>query len=97
DPGKAVNALIVGLRNQGVETVWASADAKSIRLQIAGSPMSWPVILGLLPSILSIMGIAVLLISVYLIVSGIPGWFWGLLVVGILLITILPKPGTRVR
>ena len=26
DPSKAVEALIVGLRNYGVETVWASAD-----------------------------------------------------------------------
>ncbi|GAH86345.1 unnamed protein product, partial [marine sediment metagenome] len=51
DPSRAVNALIVGLRNRGVETVWASADAKTISLQIAGSPTSWPVILGLLPSI----------------------------------------------
>ncbi|GAH94552.1 unnamed protein product [marine sediment metagenome] len=47
DPRKAVETLIAGLRTQGVETVWASADAKSIRLQIAGSPMSWPVVLSL--------------------------------------------------
>lgn len=97
DPSKAVEALISDLRCWGVETVWASADAKSVRLQIAGSPMSWSVLLGLLPSILTVMGIAVILISVYRIVSGIPGWFWGLLVVGIILIKILPRPGTRVR
>ncbi|GAH04792.1 unnamed protein product, partial [marine sediment metagenome] len=97
DPRKAVETLIAGLRTQGVETVWASADAKSIRLQIAGSPMSWPVVLSLLPSILNILGIAVILISVYLIVSGIPGWIWGLLVVGFILYKILPRPRTRVR
>ena len=97
DPRKAVETLIAGLRAQGVETVWASADAKSIRLQIAGSPMSWPVVLSLLPSILGVLGIAVILISVYLIVSGVPGWFWGLLVVGFILYKILPKPGTRMR
>jgi len=97
DPRRAVDTLIAGLRAQGVETVWASADAKSIRLQIAGSPMSWPVVLSLLPSILGVLGIAVILISVYLIVSGVPGWFWGLLVVGFILYKILPKPGTRMR
>ena len=97
DPRKAVDTLISGLRAQGVETMWASADAKKIRLQIAGSPMSWSVVLSLLPSILSVLGIAVILISIYTIVSGIPGWFWGLLVVGIILIKILPKPGTRMR
>ena len=90
DPGRAVNALIAGLRNQGVEAVWASADAKSIRLQIAGSPMSWPVILSLLPSILSLMGIAVILISVYLVFAAIPSWVWGLLAVGIMFLTIVP-------
>lgn len=90
DPGRAVNALIAGLRNQGVEAVWASADAKSIRLQIAGSPMSWPVILSLLPSILSLMGIAVILISVYLVFAAIPSWIWGLLAVGIMFLTIVP-------
>ena len=90
DPSKAVDALVVGLRNQGVETVWASADAKTIRLQIAGSPMSWPIILGLLPEILSLMGIAVILISVYLVLAVIPGWIWGLLAVGIMFITVVP-------
>lgn len=97
DPRKAVETLIAGLRAQGVETVWASADAKSIRLQIAGSPMSWPVVLSLLPSILGVLGIAVILISVYLVTAAVPSWVWGLLIVGILLITILPKPGTRIR
>ena len=97
DPRKAVETLIAGLRAQGVETVWASADAKSIRLQIAGSPMSWPVVLSLLPSILGVLGIAVILISVYLVTAAVPSWVWGLLIVGILLITILPKPGTRMR
>jgi len=97
DPRKAVETLIAGLRAQGVETVWASADAKSIRLQIAGSPMSWPVVLSLLPSILGVLGIAVILISVYLVTAAVPSWVWGLLIVGILLITILPKPETRMR
>jgi len=101
DPGKAVNALMVGLRNQGVQPIWASADAKTIRLQIAGSPMSWPVILGLLPSVLSLMGIAVILISVYLVFAAIPSWIWGLLAVGIMFLTIVPailsKPERRRR
>ncbi len=90
DPGKTINAIVTGLRNQGVETVWASADASKIRLQIAGSPMSWPIILGLLPQILSLMGIAVILLSVYLLVAAIPSWILGLVAVGILLVTIVP-------
>jgi len=90
DPSKAVNALIGGLRNQGVETVWASADAKKIRIQIAGSPTSWPIILSLIPAILNVMAIAVVFIGVYMIVSAIPSWVWGLLAVGALFIYISP-------
>jgi len=90
DPNSAVNALMVGLRNQGVEAVWASADAKKIRIQIAGSPTSWPIILSLLPQILSLMGISVILISVYFVFAVIPGWVWGLLAIGIMFLTIVP-------
>lgn len=99
DPNKTINAIVAGLRNQGVETVWASTDARKIRLQIAGSPTSWLTILGLLPQILSLMGIAVILLSVYLLVATIPGWIWGLLAVGVMVVTIvpafLPKPERR--
>ena len=91
DPSRAVNAIVVGLRNQGVETVWASADARKIRLQIAGSPTSWPIILGLLPSILSLMGIAVILISTYLVISMIPSWMLALLAVGVLAVMVIPS------
>ncbi len=91
EPSKAVETLITGLRNQGVETVWASTDAKKIRIQIVGSPTSWPIILSLIPVILSVLAISVIFIGVYMIVSGIPGWVWGLLAVGMLFYyTIVP-------
>uniref|UniRef100_A0A6M3ME67 Uncharacterized protein n=1 Tax=viral metagenome TaxID=1070528 RepID=A0A6M3ME67_9ZZZZ len=90
DPSKAVEALIVGLRNHGVEMVWASADARRINIQIAGSPMAWAALIPLVPTILSVLGIVVTLVAVYVIFGGVPGWAFGLLAIGILFLTIVP-------
>jgi len=90
DPLKAIETLIEGLRNQGVETVWASADAEIIRIQIAGSPMAWAVFIPLIPTILSVLGVIATVTAVYMIFTGIPGWAWGLLAVGLLFLTVVP-------
>ena len=90
DPRNAVEALVNGLRAQGVETVWASADGERIQIQIAGSPMAWAALIPLIPTILSVVGVVVTLVSVYMIFTGIPGWAWGLLAVGLLFLTVVP-------
>ena len=90
DPSRAVNALTEGLRNQGVQTVWASSDGKRITIQIAGSPMAWSVFMTLVPTILSLVGVVVTIIAVYLIISDIPGWAWGMMFVGFLFLTLIP-------
>ena len=90
DPSKAVEALIEGLRSRGVETVWASADARRIKIQVAGSPMAWAVLVPLVPTILSVVGVVVTLVAVYVIFGGVPGWAFGLLAIGLLFLTIVP-------
>ncbi|GAI46277.1 unnamed protein product [marine sediment metagenome] len=90
DPRRAVETLISGLRDQGVETVWASADAERIKIQTAGSPMAWAVLIPLIPTILSVVGIVVTLVAVYMIFGGIPSWAFGLLAIGLLLLTVVP-------
>ena len=90
DPRVAVDTLIAGLRNQGVETVWASADARVIRIQIAGSPIAWAALIPLIPTILSVIGVIATVVAVYMIFTGIPGWAWGLLAVGLLFLTVVP-------
>ena len=89
DPRSAVNTLIEGLRNQGVETVWANADARSIQIQIAGSPMAWSLLILLMPTILSVIGVIATVVAVYMIFTGIPGWAWGLLAVGLFFLTVV--------
>jgi len=90
DPRKAVETLIAGLRSQGVETVWASADARRINIQVAGSPMTWAVLIPLIPTILSVVGVVVILVVAYTIFAGIPNWAWGLLAIGLLFLTVIP-------
>jgi len=90
DPSRAVNTLIEGLRRQGVETVWASADAQSIKIQIAGSPMAWAALIPLIPTILSVIGVIATVVAIYMIFTGIPGWAWGLLAVGLFFLTVVP-------
>lgn len=90
DPSRAVDTLIAGLRNQGVETVWASADAKRIKVQIAGSPIAWALLIPLMPTILSIIGVIAAVVAVYMIFTGIPSWTLGLLAVGLLFLFVVP-------
>jgi len=90
DTRGAVNTLIAGLKNQGVETVWASADATKMQIQIAGSPIAWATLITLLPTILSVIGVIATVVAVYMIFTGIPGWAWGLLAVGLLFISVIP-------
>lgn len=91
NPRRAVETLIAGLRNQGVETVWASADAERITIQIAGSPMAWAALIPLIPTILSIIGVIATVLAVYMIFTGIPGWAFGLLAVGLLFLYVVPS------
>ncbi|GAH11789.1 unnamed protein product [marine sediment metagenome] len=91
DPSSAINTLIAGLKRQGVETVWASADAQSIKIQVAGSPLAWAVLVPLIPTILSVIGVIATVVAIYMIVTGIPGWAWGLLAVGLFFLTVVPN------
>ena len=90
DPSRAVDTLIEGLRRQGVETVWVSADAKNIKIQIAGSPMAWATLVLLMPTILSVIGVIASVVAVYMIIYGVPGWAWGLLAVGLMFLFVVP-------
>jgi hypothetical protein len=91
DPRKAVETLTSGLRSRGVETVWASADASRINIQIAGSPIAWVTLLPYIPTILSVVGVVVTLIAVYNIFYGVPNWVWGALAIGLMFIIVVPN------
>ena len=52
--------------------------------------MAWAALIPLVPTILSVLGVVVTLVAVYVIFGGVPGWAFGLLAIGILFLTIVP-------
>lgn len=75
------------------KAIWAEVDGAEIKLQIIGSPFVWALLIPFIPAILALLGITTILISVYSVFAAIPGWAWGLLVVGVVLIFAGPTIG----
>ena len=91
---QALENLILGMREQfGIETYYATASEDTILLEIKGSPFAWTTLLMWLPAILGLIGIAVLLISVWQIFASIPSWVWPVLIIGVGLVLLGPKIG----
>jgi hypothetical protein len=73
-----------------VKIYWISIDGDEVRIQLSASPVSWSVILALLPLIFALVGLTLILIAVWGIITAIPGWAWGCLILGVLTLIILP-------
>lgn len=78
-------------------TIWAEVEGDTIKIQVIGSPFAWAALIPFIPAILGLLGITVVLISVYSVLAAIPGWAWGLLVVGIGLILVGPTAGRMIK
>lgn len=70
---------------------YGEVSDNKITIQISGSPFVWVALIAFLPQILSIVGVVIALISVYLLVSSIPNWVYGLGAVAIILLLVVPK------
>jgi len=68
-----------------------SLPKEEITIQFEGSPIAWAVLLAFLPLILGILGIVIIAIAVFLILGVVPGWIYGLIFLGALLLWIAPK------
>jgi len=73
------------------KVIWMRIADDIIDIQLIGSPFVWGALLAFLPTILAMLGIVVVLISLYSVLAAIPGWAWGLLVVGVGMILLGPK------
>lgn len=67
----------------GIKTMIAEVSENKINLAIIGSPFAWTVLLAALPTILGLLGISLLGVSVWQIVTGIPNYVWGVLAMGL--------------
>jgi hypothetical protein len=89
---EVVKTLVTELYNKfKAQVIWIRIDSGVIDLQLIGSPFAWLALLAFLPTILAMLGIVVVLISLYSVLAAIPGWAWGLLAVGVGLILFGPK------
>ena len=78
------------------KVIWIRIDGGIIDLQFIGSPFPWLALLAWLPTILAMLGIVMILVSVYSVIAAIPGWAWALLAVGVAMILFGPKIGEAV-
>jgi hypothetical protein len=93
----ALEKLINGMSGEfGIKTIYAHATGDTIFLEIMGSPFVWASLLVWLPMILTLVGIAVMFTSVWQVISGVPSWVWGLLVIGAAMVFLAPAIGRAV-
>lgn len=99
EPKKVAETLQmeIPIRFKGAEVLWIRIDGDRIRIQIKGSPFLWAIFLLWLPEILALIGIIVVLISVFLVAAAIPSWLWGFMFTGLGLILIGPTLGSLIR
>lgn len=89
---EVAKTLIAGLYEKfKAKVIWMRIKDDIIDIQLIGSPFAWLALLAWLPAILTALGIVMILISVYSVVSAIPGWAWALLAVGVGIIFFGPK------
>lgn len=73
DEEKAAVILVDTLRSKfNAKTNWIRIEGNTIRMQIEGSPFAWALLLAFLPDILLGVGVVVLLISVFLLITTSP-------------------------
>lgn len=73
-----------------VKILWISVDGNQIRIQLQGSPIAWSTILALIGWILPLLGLTLILIAVWSVISAVPSWAWAALALGVTLILLTP-------
>ena len=70
---------------KGLKINWLEIKDHSMKIQVQGSPFAWATLLMFLPQILSIVGLIMVGVGVFLVYSFVPGWVTALIVVGLIL------------
>lgn len=87
DPEQAISALSHELPREfkGLKVHWIGVDGSVIKMQITGSPFAWAAFMLFLPALLTVIGIGVTLIAVYLVWTMVPPWVTAILIIGTIL------------
>jgi len=70
---------------EGLKVRYVKVEWNRITIDVEGSPFAWQLVLFWLPEILTIIGITVTAIGVFLIYMTVPGWMTAMVIAGALL------------
>ena len=87
NPEQAISTLNVELpkKFKGLKVHWIGIDDSVIKVQLTGSPFAWAALVLFIPAILTVVGIVVTIIAVFLVWTSIPPYVTASLVVGLVL------------
>ena len=87
NPEQAISALNTELpkKYKGLKVHWIGVNGSVIKIQLTGSPFAWAALMLFIPTILTLVGIAVTLIAVFLVWTTVPPHITASLVVGLVL------------
>ena len=89
---EVAKTLVTELYNKfKAQVIWIRIENGVIDLQTIGSPFAWLALLAWLPTILAMLGIVMILVSIYSVIAAIPSWAWALMAVGVAVILFGPK------
>lgn len=74
-----------------VTATYVEVGPTTTRLQIAGSPFSWEVLMPILPDLFLFAGVIMIVVSVFTIIGAIPTWALVTLGAGIFLAVVVPR------
>ena len=76
------------------KVTWIRVADGTIDLQLIGSPFAWAALIAALPAILGLLGIVMILVSLYTVLASIPSWAWATLATGVALLLLGPTIAT---
>jgi len=79
------------LEAQGAHVVYVAVGTNDVTIQFRGSPFYWASIFGSLDMIFVALGLVLIMVLLYLLITSVPGWVWGVVVVGSIGLIFLPS------
>jgi hypothetical protein len=80
-----------------VKIHYIGVEGSNITIQLEGSPIAWELILALLPLIFTLLGLTLLLVAVFQIISAVPSWVYAVLVLGAIFLFIVPTIMPKIK
>ena len=102
NPAEVANFILnkIAEEHPEIQVTWIQASSSGVQVQFTTTPMktlSASTLIAWLPGILALLGLTVLLITVFDLMSRIPSYIWGLLIIGGILVLWGPQIGKMLQ